>query len=155
MCLRDRFTPDGDLVQLPVNSTPIDFAFNVHTEVGLHCIGAKVDHKVVPLNTILKNGDTIEILTSKSQNPSYGWLKFVVTSKARNNINRFLQKATSEESIVLGKQLLEKTLRRLKRKSLFNELIESFSKFGYNFIVLARCLIPNPFGNVLFEQDRI
>lgn len=126
------FTPDGDLVQLPVNSTPIDFAFNVHTEVGLHCIGAKVDHKVVPLNTILKNGDTIEILTSKSQNPSYGWLKFVVTSKARNNINRFLQKATREESIVLGKQLVEKTLRRLKRKSLFNELIESFSKFGYN-----------------------
>ena len=74
------FTPNGDLVQLPVNSTPIDFAFNVHTEVGLHCIGAKVDHKVVPLNTILKNGDTIEILTSKSQNPSYGWLKFIVTS---------------------------------------------------------------------------
>ena len=85
------FTPNGDLVQLPVNSTPIDFAFNVHTEVGLHCIGAKVDHKVVPLNTILKNGDTIEILTSKSQNPSYGWLKFIVTSKARININRFLQ----------------------------------------------------------------
>ena len=71
------FTPNGDLVQLPVDSTPIDFAFNVHTEVGLHCIGAKVDHKVVPLNTILKNGDTVEILTSKSQNPSYGWLKFL------------------------------------------------------------------------------
>ena len=83
------FTPNGDLVQLPVDSTPIDFAFNVHTEVGLHCIGAKVDHKVVPLNTILKNGDTVEILTSKSQNPSYGWLKFIVTSKARNNINKF------------------------------------------------------------------
>jgi len=85
------FTPNGDLVQLPVDSTPIDFAFNVHTEVGLHCIGAKVDHKVVPLNTILKNGDTVEILTSKSQNPSYGWLKFVVTGKARNNINKYFQ----------------------------------------------------------------
>ena len=126
------FTPNGDLVQLPIDSTPIDFAFNVHTEVGLHCIGAKVDHKVVPLNTILKNGDTIEILTSKSQNPSYGWLKFIVTSKARNNINKFLQKATRDESIILGKQLVEKTLRRLKRKSLMGELIESYSKFGYN-----------------------
>jgi GTP pyrophosphokinase len=126
------FTPNGDLVQLPVNSTPIDFAFNVHTEVGLHCIGAKVDHKVVPLNTILKNGETVEVLTSKSQNPSYGWLKFIVTSKARNNINKFLQKTTKDESIVLGKQLIEKTLRRLKQKSLINKLIESYSKFGYN-----------------------
>ena len=126
------FTPNGDLVQLPVNATPIDFAFNVHTEVGLHCIGAKVDHKVVPLNTLLKNGDTVEVLTSKSQNPSYGWLKFVVTSKARNHINRFLRKATREESIKLGQQLLEKTLRRLKRFDLIKDVKESYAKFGHN-----------------------
>ena len=126
------FTPNGDLVQLPINATPIDFAFSVHTEVGLHCIGAKVDHKVVPLNTVLKNGDTVEVLTSKSQNPSYGWLKFVVTSKARNHINRFLHKAMREESIKLGQQLLEKTLRRLKRSSLITEVKDSFAKFGYN-----------------------
>ena len=126
------FTPNGDLVQLPINATPIDFAFSVHTEVGLHCIGAKVDHKVVPLNTVLKNGDTVEVLTSKSQNPSYGWLKFVVTSKARNHINRFLHKAMREESIKLGQQLLEKTLRRLKRSSLITEMKDSFAKFGYN-----------------------
>ena len=62
------FTPNGDLVQLPINATPIDFAFSVHTEVGLHCIGAKVDHKVVPLNTLLKNGDTVELLSSTSPN---------------------------------------------------------------------------------------
>ena len=126
------FTPNGDLVQLPVNATPIDFAFNVHTEVGLHCIGAKVDHKVVPLNTVLKNGDTVEVLTSKSQNPSYGWLKFVVTSKARNHINRFLRKATREESIKLGQELLEKTLRRLKRFDLITDVKESYAKFGHN-----------------------
>ena len=126
------FTPNGDLVQLPVNATPIDFAFSVHTEVGLHCIGAKVDHKVVPLNTLLKNGDTVEVLTSKSQNPSYGWLKFVVTSKARNHINRFLRKATREESIKLGQQLLEKTLRRLKRFDLITDVKESYAKFGHN-----------------------
>ncbi len=126
------FTPNGDLVQLPVNATPIDFAFNVHTEVGLHCIGAKVDHNVVPLNTLLKNGETVEVLTSKSQNPSYGWLKFVVTSKARNHINRFLRKATREESIKLGQQLLEKTLRRLKRFDLITDVKESYAKFGHN-----------------------
>ena len=126
------FTPNGDLVQLPVNATPIDFAFSVHTEVGLHCIGAKVDHNVVPLNTLLKNGDTVEVLTSKSQNPSYGWLKFVVTSKARNHINRFLRKATREESIKLGQQLLEKTLRRLKRFDLITDVKESYAKFGHN-----------------------
>ena len=126
------FTPNGDLFQLPVNATPIDFAFSVHTEVGLHCIGAKVDHKVVPLNTVLKNGNTVEVLTSKSQNPSYGWLKFVVTSKARNHINRFLQKATREESIKLGQQLLEKTLRRLKRFDLITDVKESYAKFGHN-----------------------
>ena len=126
------FTPNGDLVQLPVNATPSDFAFKVHTEVGLHCIGAKVDHKVVPLNTLLKNGDTVEVLTSKSQNPSYGWLKFVVTSKARNHINRFLRKATREESIKLGQQLLEKTLRRLKRFDLITDVKESYAKFGHN-----------------------
>jgi GTP pyrophosphokinase len=126
------FTPNGDLVQLPINATPIDFAFSVHTEVGLHCIGAKVDHKVVPLNTVLKNGDTVEVLTSKSQNPSYGWLKFVVTSKARNHINRFLHKAMREESIKLGQQLLEKTLRRLKRSALITKVKDSFAKFGYN-----------------------
>ena len=126
------FTPNGDLFQLPVNATPIDFAFSVHTEVGLHCIGAKIDHKVVPLNTVLKNGDTVEVLTSKSQNPSYGWLKFVVTSKARNHINRFLQKATREESIKLGQQLLEKTLRRLKRFDLITDVKESYAKFGHN-----------------------
>ena len=126
------FTPNGDLVQLPVNATPIDFAFNVHTEVGLHCIGAKVDHNVVPLNTLLNNGETVEVLTSKSQNPSYGWLKFVVTSKARNHINRFLRKATREESIKLGQQLLEKTLRRLKRFDLITDVKESYAKFGHN-----------------------
>lgn len=126
------FTPNGDLVQLPVNATPIDFAFNVHTEVGLHCIGAKVDHNVVPLNTLLNNGETVEVLTSKSQNPSYGWLKFVVTSKARNHINRFLRKATREESIKLGHQLLEKTLRRLKRFDLITDVKESYAKFGHN-----------------------
>ena len=80
------FTPAGDLIQLPIDSTPVDFAFQVHTQVGMHCMGAKINHTVVPLNTKLKNGDMVEIITSKKQMPSYGWQKFIVTTKARNQV---------------------------------------------------------------------
>jgi GTP pyrophosphokinase len=83
------FTPKGDLIQLPLNATPIDFAFQIHTEVGLHCLGAKVNRSVIPLNEKLHSGDMVEIITSSTQQPSYGWLKFVVTSKARTQINRY------------------------------------------------------------------
>lgn len=126
------FTPKGDLVQLPTDSTPIDFAFHVHTEVGMHCLGAKVNHKIVPLNTKLQNGDIVEIITSKTQKPSYGWLNFVVTSKARTHINKVLMKQQFEESVVLGKELMNKTLRRLKKKNLLTEIESSFNKFGLN-----------------------
>ena len=78
------FTPAGDLIQLPSGSTPIDFAYDVHTEVGNHCLSAKIDGKIVPLNTPLKSGDHIEILTSNSQTPSVAWLKYVKTAKAKN-----------------------------------------------------------------------
>jgi (p)ppGpp synthase/HD superfamily hydrolase len=93
------FTPDGDLIQLPVGATPVDFAFQVHTQVGMHCMGAKINHSVVPLNTKLNNGDMVEIITSKSQMPSYGWQKFIVTTKARNQVNRYLRIVQDEESI--------------------------------------------------------
>lgn len=125
------FTPEGDLVQLPVNSTPIDFAFQVHTEIGMHCLGSKVNHKVVPLNTVLQNGDTVEIITGKKQKPNYGWLKFVVTSKARNRINRYLKKVRMEESISLGTEILTKTLRRMKKQALQEEIGKTPRKFGY------------------------
>ncbi|NOZ03080.1 MAG: bifunctional (p)ppGpp synthetase/guanosine-3',5'-bis(diphosphate) 3'-pyrophosphohydrolase [FCB group bacterium] len=126
------FTPNGDLIELPINATPIDFAFQIHTELGLHCIGAKVNHKVVPLNTKLKNGDMVEIITSQNQQPSYGWLKFVVTTKARNLINRHLRKMRRVESIKIGSEILEKTLRRLKMLKLMKEIKESYELFGYN-----------------------
>lgn len=126
------FTPAGDLIQLPVGATPVDFAFQVHTQVGMHCMGAKINHSVVPLNTKLKNGDMVEIITSKSQMPSYGWQKFIVTTKARNQVNRYLKKIQDEESIKLGEEMLEKTLRRLKMLKDTNEFRESFSRFGYS-----------------------
>ncbi len=124
------FTPKGDLEKLPVNATPIDFAFQIHSEVGLHCLGCKINHKIVPLNTKLKNGDMVEIITSATQEPSYGWLKLVVTSKARNFINRHLRAIQSETGIKIGKDILEKTLRRLKRKKDIEEIKESYAKFG-------------------------
>lgn len=126
------FTPKGDLVQLPLDSTPIDFAFQVHTEVGMHCLGSKVNQKVAPLNTVLNNGDTVEIITGKKQKPNYGWLQFVVTSKARNRINRYLKKVRTEESISLGTEILAKVLRRLKKLKLQSEIEDSFRKFGCN-----------------------
>lgn len=126
------FTPNGDLKKLPINSTPIDFAFHVHTEVGLHCLGAKINHSIVPLNTKLKNGDSIEIITSKTQKPSYGWLNFVVTTKARTHIKKVLINQQFEESIELGKEILLKTLRRMKMKNKYDEIEQSYQKFGFN-----------------------
>ena len=126
------FTPNGDLKKLPINSTPIDFAFHVHTEVGLHCLGAKINHSIVPLNTKLKNGDSIEIITSKTQKPSYGWLNFVVTTKARTHIKKALVNQQFEESVELGKEILLKTLRRMKMKNKYDEIEQSYQKFGFN-----------------------
>ena len=125
------FTPKGDLVQLPVKSSPLDFAYQVHTEVGHTCLGAKVNHKVVPLNTELHNGDTVEIITSSSQSPNYGWLKIAVTSKARNQIKRFINKKERDESVKMGEEIITKSLRRLKMLNLLDDVKGGFSKFGF------------------------
>jgi len=125
------FTPKGDLVQLPVKSSPIDFAYHVHTEVGQTCLGAKINHKVVPLNTELQNGDKVEIIKSSSQNPNYGWLKFAVTTKARNRIKRYLSKKERDESIKMGEEIMTKSLRRLKLINLLDEVKDAYKKFGF------------------------
>ena len=125
------FTPSGDLIQLPINSTPVDFAFRVHTQIGIHCMGAKVNHAVVPLNTKLKNGDTVEIITSKKHMPSYGWQKFIVTTKARNEVNRYLKKAQDDQSVKLGEELINKTLRKMKLTKRIDDVRNSYNKFGY------------------------
>ena len=125
------FTPVGDLIQLPFGATPIDFAFRVHTQIGMHCMGAKVNHITVPLNTKLKSGDLVEIITSKNQMPSYGWQKYIVTTKARTHIDRYLRMLREEESIKLGRELLEKTLRRMKMVKNIKEFKKSFESFGF------------------------
>jgi len=126
------FTPRGDVINLPLDASPIDFAFQVHTQVGLKCIGAKVNSKIVPINTSLKNGDTIEIITSKNQKPNYAWLKFVKTGKAKSHIKRWVNKDQTDQVTKLGKEILEKTLRRMKYTSLIDKIKDKPEIMGYN-----------------------
>ncbi|MBK9285223.1 MAG: bifunctional (p)ppGpp synthetase/guanosine-3',5'-bis(diphosphate) 3'-pyrophosphohydrolase [Sphingobacteriaceae bacterium] len=101
------FTPKGDMKTLPVGSTALDFAFEIHTKVGEHCIGAKVNHKLVPLSYILKSGDQIEILTSNKQTPKDDWLNFVITAKAKSKIKNSL-KEQRKKVAEGGKEILER-----------------------------------------------
>ena len=94
------FTPKGDVKSLPNGATPVDFAFDVHTDVGLRCVGAKVNGRIVPLDYVLKNGEFVEILTSKNANPTRDWLNFVKTSKARSKIRSWLKEEQREESLL-------------------------------------------------------
>jgi GTP pyrophosphokinase len=107
------FTPKGDLFPLPLKSTALDFAFSVHSDVGAKCIGAKVNSKLVPLSYVLKSGDQIEILTSRSQIPKEGWLEFVITSKAKYKIKQCL-KEERKEIAINGKEILNRKLKNLK-----------------------------------------
>ena len=106
------FTPNGDVKELPKQSTPIDFAYSIHSDVGHRCSGAKVNGRLVPLRTELKNGDIVEIITSTSQTPSKDWLKFVKTSKAKNRIRNWVKDQERQQSLDLGRDLLEKELRK-------------------------------------------
>ncbi len=106
------FTPKGDLIDLPRGATPVDFAYAVHSEVGDHCTGAKINGRIVPLRTVLSNGDQVEVTTSPSQMPSPTWERFVVTGKARARIRRFVRQQRRNEYMDLGKAILVKTFRQ-------------------------------------------
>jgi GTP pyrophosphokinase/guanosine-3',5'-bis(diphosphate) 3'-pyrophosphohydrolase len=101
------FTPQGDLMTLPQGATPVDFAFKVHTEVGMQCIGAKVNGKMVPLSHELTSGDQVEIITSKKQQPNPDWINFVVTHKARSRIRQWTNKER-RKAADLGREIWEK-----------------------------------------------
>ncbi|MFO7448334.1 MAG: bifunctional (p)ppGpp synthetase/guanosine-3',5'-bis(diphosphate) 3'-pyrophosphohydrolase [Ignavibacteriaceae bacterium] len=107
------FTPKGDLRRLPVNSTPVDFAFEIHSKVGMHCIGAKVNGKIVPLDTMLHSGDQVEIITSKNQHPNKNWVKFVTTHKAKTAVRKWINKE-EDDIINAGKEIWEKKIKKLK-----------------------------------------
>ena len=106
------FTPKGDIIALPRGSTPVDFAFAVHSGVGFTCVGAKVNGRIVPLKHSLKNGDQVEIITAKNQTPSPTWERFVVTGKAKSEIRRFIRDQQHEEYLNLGKAILQKTFKQ-------------------------------------------
>jgi len=106
------FTPKGIVKELPRGSTPVDFAYAIHTEVGDHCVGAKVNGKIVPLKHQVESGDTVEILTSPTQTPHKDWLKFVRTSRAKTKIKHWIKIEEQKRSVEIGRRLLESEFRR-------------------------------------------
>jgi len=152
------FTPNGDVKEMPEGATPVDFAYSIHTEVGSHCSGAKINGKLEPLSTALKNGDTVEIFTDKNRKPSKDWLQFVKTAKARTCIRHWVKTQEREAAIALGRELLEKEGRKLgvnvqklvKDGRISEALVdcgyssvdELFSALGYSRLTAKRALRP-------------
>jgi GTP diphosphokinase / guanosine-3',5'-bis(diphosphate) 3'-diphosphatase len=125
------FTPKGELRILPKGSTPIDFAFEIHTKVGLHCIGAKVNGRIVPLSTVLQSGDQIEIITSKNQTPNVDWEQYAVTHKAKSHIRRW-RKEEERKVVNRGRDTWERKLRKLKVHINEDDLLKHVQALKYN-----------------------
>lgn len=130
------FTPTGEVKNFPRGSTPIDFAYSIHTEVGNHCKGAKVNGRIAPLKYVLHNGDRLEIITHPQSHPSKDWLKVVKTSRARTKIRQWIKTQEREQSVQLGKELLEKeskrysvSFTRLYKDGSLEEVAKSFSLY--------------------------
>ena len=117
------FTPANDVKSLPLGATPVDFAYAIHSDIGDRCVGAKVDGKIVPLRYKLKNGDTVEVLTSPNSHPSKDWLSFVKTSRALARIRGYIKEQQREQSLELGKNLTERELKRFNLS--LNKLIKT------------------------------
>ena len=105
------FSPKGEIIVLPINATPVDFAYSIHSAIGDTCVGAKLNGRIVPLRTKMRNGDQVEIITSKTQTPSPSWERFVVTGKARSEIRKFVRTQQRDEYMNLGKAILNKTFK--------------------------------------------
>ena len=142
------YTPRGDIVKLPKNSTPIDFAYSVHTDVGHTCVASKVDHRFAPLDTPLYSGQTIEVVTSAGAHPNPGWLDFVVTAKARANIRNYLKNTRSEDAVSQGRRLLSRILlgKNLTLEEMQDDLFEPLLE-EYGFSSLNQLLEDIGMGN--------
>jgi GTP pyrophosphokinase len=126
------FTPNGDLKHLPKGSTPIDFAYSIHTDVGNHCAGARVDGKLVPLKYELESGSTVEVVTSDSAHPSRDWLNQVATSRARGKIRHYLREQADGESVVLGRRIIDRELKKLGGDAKDVSLDDVAQSFGFD-----------------------
>jgi guanosine-3',5'-bis(diphosphate) 3'-pyrophosphohydrolase len=129
------FTPKGEVKALPRDATPVDFAYAIHTDVGHRCVGSRVNGKMVPLRTRLRNGDIVEVMTAPGHHPSRDWLNFVVTSRARNKIKHYIHAEEKTRSLELGKKVFEKEARRygLSLKSLVEgpTFAAALNDYGY------------------------
>ncbi len=130
------FTPKGEVKALPRDATPIDFAYAIHTDVGHQCVGARVNGKMVPLRTRLRNGDIVQVMTTAGHHPSRDWLNFAVTSRARNKIKHYIHAEEKERSLDLGRKVFEKEARRfgLNQKSLLEgpAFAAALGDYGYS-----------------------
>ncbi len=124
------FTPAGDVKQLPKGATPIDFAFAVHTEIGYRCSGSRVNGRIAPLTRELKSGDTVEIITNPKQTPSRDWLNFVRTARARQKIRHWIRQQEQETALRLGREFLERELRKRRRRASKTQLEDAGKKLG-------------------------
>jgi GTP pyrophosphokinase len=137
------FTPKGDIVELPVDSTPVDFAYSVHTQVGHRCVGAKANGRIVPLRYKLNSGDVVEIVTSPSHSPSKDWLKFVATARAKNRIKQWIKTEERKQCIELGTRLLEDEVRRhglplaVLKSEKMEEVLRSFTMQSIEDLVVS------------------
>ncbi len=165
------FSPKGQIYELPVGSTPVDFAYKVHSEVGNQCVGAKINNRIVPLSIELKTGQILEILTSKSSTgPSLDWLNFVKSTQAKNKIKHWFKKERREDNISIGKDMLEKDIKKnglkwkdlmktewtdplLKRLSL-SSLDDLYAAIGYGGILLSQ-VVPRLKGLYREQQNEL
>ncbi|MGL4606872.1 MAG: RelA/SpoT family protein [Eubacteriaceae bacterium] len=168
------FSPKGTVIELPSGSCPLDFAYRIHSDIGNHCVGAKINNKIVPLNYPLKNGDIIEVMTSKNSNgPSRDWLNFVKSAHARNKIKQYFKKEEKDENIHKGRSLLEREIKReglqhsnllnlnnlelLSEKCNYKNLNDFYAAIGYNGIKMGtiiqkmKVLFPKEFPEVVEE----
>ncbi|HEX7243025.1 MAG TPA: bifunctional (p)ppGpp synthetase/guanosine-3',5'-bis(diphosphate) 3'-pyrophosphohydrolase [Longimicrobiaceae bacterium] len=122
------FTPQGDVKQLPRGTTPIDFAFAVHTQVGLHCAGARINGRIAPLARELKNGDTVEIITDAKQRPSRDWLAFVKTARARNKIRQWIKQEEFDSSVRLGREFIEREIKKARKDRVSEDRFDAVAK---------------------------
>ena len=163
------FTPNGSIIELPKNATPVDFAYAIHTDVGNSCIACKVDGKIVSLSRTLINGQTVEIITAPGAKPNPGWLSFVITSKARTNIRHFIKNLRRDDAISLGRRLLEKSLGNQSLSKIDKKILEQVTKETHKesfddilaeiglgqtaSVIIAHRLSPSPEDSIKKRQD--